>query len=51
VEKRGYGLAEFSARKLQVSLRTVSDVTNKDATPQTLAQFEVASGKPVVERI
>jgi alkaline phosphatase D len=51
VEKRGYGLADFSAQKLQVSLRTVSDVTNKDATVQTLAQFEVASGKAVVERV
>jgi alkaline phosphatase D len=50
-EKRGYGLADFSAQKLQVSLRTVSDVTQKDATIQTLAQFAVASGKPVVERV
>lgn len=51
VEKRGYGLADFSAQKLQVSLRTVSDVTSKDASVQTLAQFEVASGKAVVERV
>jgi alkaline phosphatase D len=50
-EKRGYGLADFSAQKLQVSLRTVSDVTSKDATIQTLAQFAVASGKAVVERV
>ena len=51
VEKRGYGLADFSAQKLQVSLRTVSDVRSKDASIQTLAQFEVASGKAVVERM
>jgi alkaline phosphatase D len=51
VEKRGYGLADFSAQKLQVSLRTVSDVTSKDASIQTLAQFAVASGKAVVERV
>ncbi len=50
-EKRGYGFADFSAQKLQVSLRTVSDVTNKDAAVQTLAQFAVAAGKPVIERI
>jgi alkaline phosphatase D len=51
VEKRGYGLADFSAQKLQVSLQTVSDVTSKDASIQTLAQFAVASGKPVVQRV
>jgi alkaline phosphatase D len=50
-EKRGYGLADFSAQKLQVSLRTVSDVTSKDATIQTLAQFAVQSGRAVVERV
>jgi alkaline phosphatase D len=50
-EKRGYGLADFSAQKLQVSLRAVSDVTSKDATVQTLAQFAVAAGKAVIERI
>jgi alkaline phosphatase D len=51
VEKRGYGLADFSARKLQVSLRTVSDVTQRDASVQTLAQFDVAAGKPHVDRL
>ncbi len=51
VEKRGYGLADFTTQKLQVSLRTVSDVTSKDASIQTLAQFSVASGKAVVERV
>ena len=51
VEKRGYGLADFGAQKLQVSLRTVSDVTSKDATMHALAQFAVASGRPVVERV
>jgi alkaline phosphatase D len=50
VEKRGYGLADFSAQKLQVSLRAVSDVTQRDATVQTLAQFSVGAGKAVVER-
>ncbi len=51
VEKRGYGLADFTAQKLQVSLRTVSDVTSKDASIQTLAQFAVASGRAVIERV
>jgi alkaline phosphatase D len=51
VEKRGYGLADFSATRLQVSLRTVSDVTQRDASVQTLAKFEVSSGKPQVERL
>ena len=51
VEKRGYGLADFSMSKLQVSLRTVSDVTSKEASVQTLAQFDVASGNAMVERV
>jgi alkaline phosphatase D len=51
IEKRGYGLADFSATKLQVSLRTVSDATLQDATVQTLAQFSVAAGRPVIERV
>ena len=51
VEKRGYGLADFSAAKLQVSLRAVSDATLEDATVQTLAQFSVAAGRPVIERV
>jgi alkaline phosphatase D len=51
VEKRGYGIADFSAQQLQVSLRAVSDVTSKDASIQTIAQFVVNSGKPVVERV
>ena len=50
VEKRGYGLADFSSSKLQVSLRTVSDVMSKEAAVQSLAQFVVASSKAVVER-
>jgi alkaline phosphatase D len=50
VEKRGYGLADFTAQKLLVSLRTVSDVTSKNAAIQTLAQFTVASGQTVIER-
>ncbi|NJM43791.1 MAG: alkaline phosphatase [Brachymonas sp.] len=45
------GVADFSASKLQVSLRTVSDVTQRDASIQMLAQFRVAAGKPTVERI
>ena len=50
-ERKGYGLCEFTPGRLTTTLRVVSDVTRKDAGISTLAQFSVAAGKPVVERI
>ena len=47
---RGYGLAEFTPRRLSVSLRGVDDVTRRDSGVTTLARFTVQAGRPVVER-
>ena len=50
-ERKGYGVVEISPRQLISTLRVVSDVTRPDASIETLAQFEVKSGRSVVERI
>lgn len=50
-ERKGYGVVEISPRQLKTTLRVVSDVTRQDASIDTLAQFSVASGRSVVERI
>ncbi len=47
---RGYGLAEFTARRLDVQLRVLDDVTRADAQVRTLARFGVPAGRPVLER-
>ncbi len=49
-EQRGYGLAEFTPQRLTTTLRVVDDATRPDSGVRTLAAFEVASGRPVVER-
>lgn len=49
-ERKGYGLAEFNARRLQVRLRVVDDVARPDSGVGTLAQFEVQAGRARVER-
>lgn len=51
VEKRGYGLAEFSRERLRTTLRGVDDATREDSAVPVLARFEVRSGTPQVERI
>jgi len=51
MQRRGYGLADFTAQQLQVRLRTVDDVTRADSGISTLASFSVAAGRPVVERL
>lgn len=48
-QRRGYGLAEFTPRKLRVSLRVVDDATRPDASVETLARFAVEAGRPVLE--
>lgn len=50
-EQRGYGLAEFTPQRLTTKLRVVDDVTRADSGVRTLASFEVAAGRPVVERL
>jgi len=50
-KSRGYGVAEFSAKQLEVRLRVVDDVTRQDTKIDTLAQFVVQAEQPVVERV
>jgi alkaline phosphatase D len=50
-ERKGYGVAEFTPSKLTTSLRVVSDVTQADASIETLAQFVVEQGKHVLHRV
>ena len=50
-QSRGYGVAEFSTQQLDVRLRVVDDVTRQDTKIDTLAQFVVESGHPVIERV
>ena len=50
-QRRGYGLADFTPAQLEVRLRVVDDVTRPDARVQTLAQFTVPAGQPVLERV
>ncbi|MEJ8839304.1 alkaline phosphatase D family protein [Ramlibacter sp. AN1133] len=50
-DHRGYGLAEFTPQRLQVTLRGVDDVTRRESGVGTLARFEVESGRPVVQRV
>ncbi|MEO7887657.1 MAG: alkaline phosphatase D family protein [Polaromonas sp.] len=49
-ERRGYGVVELTPRKLTGTLRVVDDVTRADSGVQTLAQFSVQAGRPVVEK-
>ncbi|MDP3652823.1 MAG: alkaline phosphatase D family protein [Rhodoferax sp.] len=49
-QSRGYGVAEFSARQLEVRLRVLDDVTRPDSSIETLARFAVQAGRSVVER-
>lgn len=48
--RRGYGIAEFTPARLTTTLRVVGDVTREDTGIETLAQFHVEAGRPVVER-
>ncbi|RYY97702.1 MAG: alkaline phosphatase, partial [Comamonadaceae bacterium] len=42
--QRGYGIAEFSAKRLEVALRVVDDVTRRDTGVATQVQFVVEAG-------
>lgn len=48
--RRGYGIADFSPRRLDVALRVVDDVTQRDTGISTQARFVVEAGRPRVER-
>lgn len=49
-QSRGYGVAEFTARQLNVRLQVLDDVTRPDSKMETLARFAVQTGRSVVER-
>lgn len=50
-ERRGYGVLDITPQQLTATLRVVDDVTRKDTRIETLAQFVVQAGKPVVQRV
>jgi alkaline phosphatase D len=50
-ERKGYGVLEFTPRKLTTTLRVVDDVTRQDTRIETLARFEVEAGQSVINRI
>ncbi len=47
---RGYGVAEFTPAALTTTLRAVRDATRADSEVFTLARFQVAEGRPRIER-
>ncbi|HET8745768.1 MAG TPA: alkaline phosphatase D family protein [Ramlibacter sp.] len=49
-DHRGYGLAEFTRDRLQVTLRGVEDVTRRESAVGTLARFVVEAGRPAIQR-
>jgi alkaline phosphatase D len=50
VERKGYGVVEFTPRRLTTTLRVVDDVTKKDPSIETLARFTVEAGSAKVEK-
>ena len=49
-QRRGYGVAEFTASRLTTTLRVVDDVARRDSRVETLARFAVEAGRPKVEK-
>jgi alkaline phosphatase D len=49
-ERKGYGVVEITGSQLTTTLRVVDDVTRKDAQVETLAQFTVEAGRPLVRQ-
>ena len=47
---RGYGVADFTPRRLETSLRAVNDAADPNSGVYTLAKFSVQSGDPTVHR-
>lgn len=48
---RGYGIADFTPERLEVSLRVLDDPARADSGVRTLARFAVAAGRARVERL
>lgn len=51
VEKRGYAIAELTAKGMQVDLRVVDDVSKPQPAVSTLASFVVEDGRPGAQRL
>ena len=49
-ERRGYGVVDFTPKRLTTSLRVVNDVTRRDTTIETLAKFSVDAGRTTLDR-
>jgi alkaline phosphatase D len=49
-ERKGYGVCEFTPKRMSTVLRVVSDVAKKDAGIETLASFVVEAGTAKIER-
>ena len=49
-ERKGYGVVDLTPRSLITTLRVVSDVTQAETTIETLAQFSVQAGRPLIEK-
>lgn len=47
---RGYGLAEFTPRRLDMQLRVLDDAARRDARVRTDARFVVEAGRPELQR-
>lgn len=47
---RGYGIADLTPQRLEVTLRQVDDVTRPDGRVSTQASFVVEAGRPLVQR-
>ncbi len=48
--RRGYGLMELTQHRCVTRFRTVSDVTDPDASIRTLASWTVEDGRPGAQR-
>ena len=48
-QRRGYGVVEFTPRKISTHLRVLDDVTQADTKMETLASFTVRAGRGVIE--
>lgn len=49
-QHRGYGLADFTPRQLEVALRVVDDIARQDSGISTDARFVVEAGRPLVQK-
>ena len=49
-QRKGYGVVEFTPGRLTTTLRVVSDVARPDSGIETLAQFSVQAGRPVIDK-